>query len=378
MGTVVLHGRSSYPKDRISNVASIRSAYSTEWLLILILSLMTATSSRDLDQGAPAVAVARAASRGPCKHCFGDDLQFALAAVESVRTLPTARSVFDHVKIMHVIEGTLDVKTAHGAHRLAPGMALALGRAQWCALSPIPRVRTWTIYVDECFLRTQMAWFLPDKTRLRPGVHPHEWDGSPMVLTPGLTMLRQAEPIWRRLATVNDGTQPPEVVAVRKAEYFSQWVGTVIPTFLAPEATGVAVRGQEQPPVNGRLSDPSMVGLVGHAVSILQARMTEPWTVKKLAREVSLSPTHLTRLFVRHTGIPPIRFLTDLRLTEFARSIEETDVSVAKAANAVGWADPRVASAWFSRRFGASPTQFRANPHLPQFGRKRVDQGPTS
>ncbi|AWD25367.1 helix-turn-helix domain-containing protein [Micrococcus luteus] len=52
-----------------------------------------------------------------------------------------------------------------------------------------------------------------------------------------------------------------------------------------------------------------------------------------------------------------------LRLTEFARLIEETDISVMRAASEVGWSDPRVASHWFHRRYGITPTQYRRTPH---------------
>ncbi|MGD7731614.1 helix-turn-helix transcriptional regulator [Propionibacteriaceae bacterium G57] len=87
--------------------------------------------------------------------------------------------------------------------------------------------------------------------------------------------------------------------------------------------------------------------------------MGEPWTVTSLAQELALSRTHLTRLFSTHMGASPMRFLTEVRLTEFSRLIDETDLSVHQASQAVGWADPRVASAWFSRRFGVTPTRYR-------------------
>lgn len=58
-----------------------------------------------------------------------------------------------------------------------------------------------------------------------------------------------------------------------------------------------------------------------------------------------------------------MRFLTELRLTTFTRLIEETNLSVARAAHAVGWSDPRIASNWFLRRYGMTPTEYRSRPH---------------
>ena len=57
-----------------------------------------------------------------------------------------------------------------------------------------------------------------------------------------------------------------------------------------------------------------------------------------------------------------MRLLTELRVTEFARLIEETDLSATRAAKDVGWNDPRVASHWFRRRYGLTPTQYRRTP----------------
>ena len=100
---------------------------------------------------------------------------------------------------------------------------------------------------------------------------------------------------------------------------------------------------------------------VGRAVQRLRDRRVESGTATGLARSVAVSRTDLTRLFVACTGFPPMRYLTEIRLTEFTRLIDETDWTVARAAGAVGWRDPRVASRWFSRRYGITPSQYRAS-----------------
>lgn len=72
-----------------------------------------------------------------------------LAAIESVRTLPTSRALFAHAKVMHVMDGEADVDTSQGTHHLTAGMSFAIGGGQWCQVHPRPHVRMWTIYVDE-------------------------------------------------------------------------------------------------------------------------------------------------------------------------------------------------------------------------------------
>ena len=80
----------------------------------------------------------------------------------------------------------------------------------------------------------------------------------------------------------------------------------------------------------------------------------DPYT-PPITPRVSL-PTRSTK-----SRFPPMRYLTEIRLTEFTRLIDETDWTVARAAGAVGWRDPRVASRWFSRRYGITPSQYRAS-----------------
>ena len=294
-----------------------------------------------------------------------------LVAVESTPTLPTNRVVFDETTIVHVMEGAVELQSAEGSFLLTPGHSLAIGPGRWCVMKPRTQTRLWTVYVDERFLRTQMGWLLPDKTRVQPGIHPHDWDGDPLLLNPGVSTLRLVEPLWRQMSVLYDGSYPPEVAAARAVELFARWVGIVAPTFVMPDVSqlrlGVEVSSFR--PIRGRLTNTSTLGQAGRAAQILRERMHEPWTVGTLAEEVALSRAHLTRLFTFHTGVAPMRFLTQVRLTEFTRLIEETDQSVAHAAQSVGWTDPRTASSWFHRRFGVTPSQYRLNPHP-----RRVDR----
>ncbi|GAA5149898.1 hypothetical protein GCM10025768_13810 [Microbacterium pseudoresistens] len=283
-----------------------------------------------------------------------------IAAIEMVRTIPSSRTVFRHVKVINVVEGSCAFETAESMHILRPGMSLALGTGKWCRVWPAPTARIWAIYADEQFWRTQMAWFLPDADRVLRGVHPLEWDGRAIVLAPGVATLQQAEPLWRQMSVIRSKAESPEVVATHTLELLARWMRLVLPTFLnAAPATPPA----PWTPISGRLTDTGSIGYIGRAIQLLRRRIAEPWTIAALSRELSLSRTHLTRLFVQHAGAAPMRLLTELRLTEFTRLIEETDLSVMRAANDVGWNDPRVASHWFRRRYGTTPTQYRRTPH---------------
>ncbi|WP_347125381.1 AraC family transcriptional regulator [Microbacterium sp. SY138] len=288
-----------------------------------------------------------------------------LIAVESTRTLPTNRVVFDDARIIHVMEGATEVETADTRFLLEAGASLAIGGGRWCSMRPRLRARMWDIYIDESFLRAQLALLLPDRTRVQRGFHPHEWNGGPLSLSPGVARLQRLEPLWQQMRLLPGRAHLPEVAAARNVELFARWMSIVAPTFLAGEVTDdpSPSTAQVQSAVRGRITDTATLGSVGRAVWLLRERMREPWTLTTLSDSVALSRAHLTRLFTLRTGISPIRFLTEVRLTEFTRLIEETELSISYAAQTVGWRDPRIASAWFVRRFGVTPSKYRLTPH---------------
>lgn len=286
-----------------------------------------------------------------------------VAAVESVRKLPTRRAQFRSAKLVYVMDGAARVETACGTYELSPGSSLALGAGRWCSLAPASVVRVWTVYVDEVFLREQIGWVLPIRSRVLPGMHPLDWSGAALVFNPGLDRLRETEPVWRQMSVLCSSGLSPERVAARAVALFTQTVELAVELLVDPASDRSPIDPLDASPILGNLTSSSAMSQAAHAAEVLRRRMAEPWTVDRLAGELALSRTHLTRLFVAQHGVAPIRFLTEIRLTEFSRLVEETDLTIATASQAVGWKDSRIATAWFRRRFGASPSEFRRSPH---------------
>lgn len=288
--------------------------------------------------------------------------ELPFVAVESIRTHATTRAVFRYAKIVYVLEGRVVLDTERGMRTLTAGDAAAVGAGHWCSLSPRRPTRLWTLYCDERVLRAQMAWILLDKARLRPGVHPDEWDGSALVLRPGLAALRAMEPLWRQISVIDGAALGPERAVLQAQTLFSQIIEHSLPSLLVSDLPDQSRRDLASP-VQGHLTSSISVGQVGKAIRLLREKMAEPWTTHALANEVSLSRTHFTRLFAQRTGLTPMRFLAEIRLTEFTRLVEETDLSLAASARRVGWSDPRVAAGWFRRRFGINPSLYRHSAH---------------
>lgn len=299
--------------------------------------------------------------RQGCRNSPDGQSALPVSAVESVRTAPMRRAVFCVSKIVYVMEGAATISTAYGAYELRPGHTFLLGSGNWCSLAPRPAVRVWTVYADESFVRTQLSWALPIRSRVLPGAHPLDWSGKPLVADLGIERLRLIEPIWREMSRLDLLDVPPEQIAARALTLTGQAMELSIEALIIP---GLPIEPFDLPRhILGNLSASTAASQVSRAAMLLRTRMAESWTVDRLANEVALSRTHLTRLFATQYGVAPIRYLIEVRLTEFTRLVEETDLTIKSASRRVGWMDSRVASSWFRRRFGLSPSQFRRSPH---------------
>ena len=68
---------------------------------------------------------------------------------------------------------------------------------------------------------------------------------------------------------------------------------------------------------------------------------------RELADAVGVSPTDVTRIFRRETGLTPWQYLNRYRVAQAQRLLRESDISVTEIAAQVGFND----AAYFSRIF---------------------------
>lgn len=121
----------------------------------------------------------------------------------------------------------------------------------------------------------------------------------------------------------------------------------------------------------GRLAGPGTApGTAGIATSgrtpavdavlrAVEATPEHPWTAGDLAGLVNLSPDYLVRLFRRHVGLPPLGYLTRIRIERAASLLTQTELAVAEIGAAVGWPDPNYFARRFRQESGLSPTAYR-------------------
>ena len=103
----------------------------------------------------------------------------------------------------------------------------------------------------------------------------------------------------------------------------------------------------------------TMPPLVSDALALLDTDLAYPWSLDDLSARLNVGRFHLTRLFTRSLGVPPMRYLERLRARRAATLLSATESSVAAVGAAVGWPDPAHFSRRFRAVFGASPRAYR-------------------
>lgn len=93
---------------------------------------------------------------------------------------------------------------------------------------------------------------------------------------------------------------------------------------------------------------------------VLESLQTQlPHSVRELAQQVNLSPTHLQRLFKQETGVHLSDIVSARRLETAANLLISTDMEVKQIAFFVGYGHHSSFVRAFQRRFGQAPKHYR-------------------
>jgi len=98
---------------------------------------------------------------------------------------------------------------------------------------------------------------------------------------------------------------------------------------------------------------------VSRALAAMKREPARRWTVAALAREAGLSRAPFARRFERATGVPPLKYLTGLRLRAAATRLVASDARLAEIAADVGYATEFSFAKAFKRAYGIAPGVFR-------------------
>jgi AraC-like DNA-binding protein len=105
--------------------------------------------------------------------------------------------------------------------------------------------------------------------------------------------------------------------------------------------------------------------IVGKCLGLMHNRIAHPWTIADLADQVGISRSALVERFTRYLSVPPMAYLTRVRLELAARSLERTSRGVAEIAASVGYESEAAFNRAFKREFGHPPGRYRSDRRAP-------------
>ena len=108
----------------------------------------------------------------------------------------------------------------------------------------------------------------------------------------------------------------------------------------------------------GQSSDKDTI--IQRAIGIMETRYSDDINTSELADAIGLERSYFSTIFRMQTGVPPHRYLTQLRIKKACALVEKGDISIAAIADAVGL-DPQNFSRIFRREMGMTPLEFKKN-----------------
>jgi AraC family transcriptional activator of pobA len=102
--------------------------------------------------------------------------------------------------------------------------------------------------------------------------------------------------------------------------------------------------------------------LLADVFAVIDQRHSEPLSLRDVAREVGMTPGHLTTVVRQRTGRTVQEWIIERRMAESRRLLADGDLPVAEVARRVGISDPGYFSRLFRRAHGTSPRAWRGRP----------------
>jgi AraC-like DNA-binding protein len=111
---------------------------------------------------------------------------------------------------------------------------------------------------------------------------------------------------------------------------------------------------------------------------LIRDRKHVGWTVEKLAVAVAASRTALADRFRDATGMPPMRYLTRLRIAAAARDLRGSGRTLADIARRVGYSSDVALSKAFRREMGVPPRAYRTAARSGEGSASRPSSAPAA
>jgi AraC family transcriptional regulator len=107
------------------------------------------------------------------------------------------------------------------------------------------------------------------------------------------------------------------------------------------------------------LPSPHLQRKIAEVQAFLAQNLAYDVDLAAIARQAALSPYYFTRPFTAMVGMPPYRYLINLRIQRAAQLLRESDLTVTQILHRVGFHSPSHFTTTFRRHMGLSPTAYR-------------------
>lgn len=99
--------------------------------------------------------------------------------------------------------------------------------------------------------------------------------------------------------------------------------------------------------------------LVRAITDYLEQHYTEPITLEEISQSLHISPSHLSHLFKRETGLSPIQYVIHRRIGEAQSLLMETALPIRTIEERLGFGSSCHLTATFKKYVGISPREYR-------------------
>jgi AraC-like DNA-binding protein/quercetin dioxygenase-like cupin family protein len=99
--------------------------------------------------------------------------------------------------------------------------------------------------------------------------------------------------------------------------------------------------------------------MLAEAMAYMEQNIAEPMITENLASKVFMSPNYFRRVFKSTTGLTPLEYINNLRISNAMKLLESGTLSITEVGESVGIGDSNYFSRLFKVKAGLSPNEYR-------------------
>ncbi|CAI6084055.1 response regulator transcription factor [Cohnella sp. JJ-181] len=147
-------------------------------------------------------------------------------------------------------------------------------------------------------------------------------------------------------------------------DFFKRSLETIYKTAVLKDLRGVMIAifeayGAQLAPASPTPPPESVHKVVADVIQIIEREYRSELSVELIAERVYLTPSYLSHLFVKQTGLSLIKYLTMHRLAKAKALLQETNRKIIDISHDVGYANFPYFCTLFKNYYGKTPTQIR-------------------